>query len=243
MPRAPLATTTFILAASTGSFLATPTYAGEVPIGAFDVVPDPAMSDSQALVGEVVAQRQTTFSIDDWVTGETLLAGTVEQRVVMEAEKQTLTFHYLITNTPGPDGAADLLRASAFSFGEYVYTDVGYLIDDAAAGNPSLVGRTDNAIDASFEGGQVTLAENGAISFFVRTNATTFDESGLFALDAMSDAPDPNTGSRVRTAVADGMYRAVVQGGPVAVPLPAAVWTGMIGLGTVAWARRRIRAK
>ncbi|HEV2294418.1 MAG TPA: hypothetical protein VGR35_11215 [Tepidisphaeraceae bacterium] len=242
MPRPALARTTFIAAAASGSLFATLAYAGDVPIGAYDVIPDGHTSSSQALVGELLAEKQVPFSIDDWTTGEMLLAGTVEQRVVLEAEKQSLAFHYLITNTPSPAGTGEVFQVTAFSFGELVQTDVGYLIDDAAAGNPSRIGRTHNAIDASFDGAQRVLEEGRAISFFVRTNATAFDETGLFAIDAMAEEPDPFTGSRVRTTVADGMFRAVVLEGPVAVPLPAAVWTGVIGLATAALAKRRVKA-
>jgi hypothetical protein len=244
MPRAAvLARTTFVFAtAATTGFCSTTAFAGPVPVGAFDVIPDGDHSTtSPALVGDLLAEKRVNFAIDDWATGKTLLAGTVDQRVIMEAETQSLTFHYLITNTPGPEGTGELFRASAFSFGEFVQTDVGYLVDDAAAGSPTRVGRTDNALDAQFDGAEGVLAEGSAISFFVHTNATTFDESGFVALDALAPEPDPFSGSRIRTGVADGMYRAIVFEGPVVVPLPAAVWTGIIGLGTVAWAKRRMR--
>ncbi len=240
MPRAPFAArTTFVFAAATAGLFPTLACAGHVPIGTYDVVPDGTLSDTQALKGDVLAEKQVSFSIDDWATGEVLLAGTVEQRVIMEAEKQSLAFHFLVTNTPSAKGGGEIFRASAFSFGELVQTDVGYLVDDAAAGSPSRVGRTDNAIDASFDGAQGVLNDGDAISFFVRTNAKTFDASGFFALDALAPQPDPIAGSRVRTGVADGLYRAVVLEGPVAVPLPGPVWTGIIGLATAAWAQRR----
>ena len=241
MPRATLARTTFVFAAATAAttgFYSTTALAGLVPIGAADVAPEGVPSDAPALAGEVLADKQTTFSIDDWVTGETMLAGTVDQRVIRETGTQSITFHYLITNTPGPEGSGELFRTSAFSFGEFVTTDVGYLVDDAAAGSPSGVGRTADSVDAAYAGGKGVLNDGDAVSFFVRTNATTFDETGLFALDALAAEPDPVAGSNVRTAVVQGMYRAVVQG-PVAIPLPGAVYTGLIGLGTVAWAKRR----
>jgi len=215
-------------------------FAGQVPIGAFDVVPDGATSDTQALVGTELGVRTVPFTIEDFTTGQTLLTGTVEQRMIMEAEKQSLAFHYLVTGnaTPGTD---KLLRMSAFSFGEFVNTDVDYLTDDAAAGKPSRVGRTDNAVDVAFDDGDGALGQGNAISFFVRTNATTFDESGFVALDAIAPQPDAVTGSGVRTGVAQGLYRAVVLNAPASVPLPAALYTGVIGLSTVVWAKRRMK--
>ena len=240
MPRAALARTTFVFAAAAAAtFSYTTAFAGPVPIGAFDVVPEGVPSASPALAGVVLAQKQSTFSINDPVTGLTLLDGTVEQWVIMEAQSQTIALHYLITNTPGLDGPGELYRTTAFSFGEFVQTDVGYLVDDAAQGKPSLVGRTDNALDAQFTGDDGKLPIGGAVSFFVRTNAVIFDDTGLIALDALSPQPDPLSGSHIRTAVAEGMYRAVVHG-PVAVPLPAAVYTGFVGLGAAAWAKRRV---
>ncbi len=242
MPRAPLAHTTFVFAAAaTGFFSAA--FAGPVPIGAYDVVPDGMSADAPELVGEILAEKLSAFSIDDWTTGETLLAGTVEQWVIQETQTQSIAFHYLITNTPSPEGAGELFRASAFSFGEFVQTDVGYFTDDTAQGSPSLVGRTDNALDAQFDGASAKLEDGGAISFFVRTNATQFDDSGFVALDALAPDPDPIAGSHVRTAVADGMYRAVIREGAVAVPLPGAVYTSIMGLAGVAWLKRRARRK
>jgi hypothetical protein len=216
--------------------------AGPVPIGAFDVVPDGTTSNTQSLVGTQLGVRTVPFTIEDFTTGQTLLTGTVEQRLIMEAEKQSLAFHYLVTGTATP-GTDKLLRMSAFSFGEFVQTDVDYLVDDAAAGKPSHVGRTDNAVDVGFDDGDGALGQGHAISFFVRTNATTFDESGFVALDTLAPKPDPVTGTSVRTGVAQGLFRAVVLDGPASVPLPAAIYTGVIGLSTVAWAHRRVKAK
>jgi hypothetical protein len=243
MPRAALAHATFAFAtaAAASSFLPATTFAGHVEIGEFDAVPEGTTSDTQALMGSVLAEKVVDFAIDDFLSGKTLLAGTVQQRVIMEAEKQSITFHYLVTGAPGTDSTGELFRASAFSFGELVQTDVQYLEDDAAAGKPTRVGRTENAIDAGFEGGDGALGEGQAISFFVRTNATQFDESGFFALDALAPEPDPETGSAVRSAITQGMYRAIVLEGPVAVPLPGALYSGIIGLGAVAWLKRRLK--
>ena len=211
--------------------------AGHVPIGGFDVVPEGDTSDTQALVGELLGERTVPFTIEDFTTGQTLISGTVSQRMIREAEKQSITFHYLVTGTPS-QSADSLIRLSAFSFGEFVHTDVNYLMDDAALGKPTRVGRTDNAIDANFDGADGSLAQGNAISFFVRTNATIFDETGFVALDALAPEPDPETGSAVRSGVAEGLFRAVV---PTAVPLPAAVYTGILGLSTVVWAKRRMK--
>lgn len=239
MSRAPLARRVSFLSAA--SLLSTSAvFANQVPIGAFDVVPDGATSDSQALVGELLAEKQVPFAIQDTANGITLLAGTVQQRVIMEAEKQSITFHYLVSNTSGADPAGTLFRMSAFSVGEFVYTDVNYLVDDAAAGKPSRVGRTDNAVDLNFDGADGTLPDGGAISFFIRTNATTFDESGFIALDALAPEPDPVTGSVVHTGVTQNLYRAIVLPTPSAIPLPAAIYSGALGLAAAAWIRRRM---
>jgi hypothetical protein len=239
MPRAALARRASLFAAAASLLSTSAAFASHVPIGAFDVVPDGETSDSQALVGDLLAEKEVPFAIEDATTGKTLLAGTVQQRVIMEAEKQSITFHYLVTKTPTAEGAENVFRMSAFSVGEFAYTDVNYLIDDAAAGKPSRVGRTDNAVDLNFDGTDGALPNGGAISFFIRTNATTFDESGFIALDALAPEPDPITGSVVRTGVTQNLYRAIVLPTPSAIPLPAAVYSGIIGLGTVAWLKRR----
>ena len=234
--------TTFVAAAATSTLiLPALAYCGYVPIGTTDHVPEGVASDTQALLGETVAQTELPFAIEDFVTGEMLLAGTIEQRVVMEAEKQSLTFHYLVTNTPTPEGDGALARLSAFNFGELVHTDVDYIVDDAAIGKPSRIGRSANVVDAYFDGGDRTLLEGDSISFFVRTNATQFDTSGFVIADATSPVAHPTSG-QVRSAVVGGMYRAVVEG-PVAVPLPGALYSGVIGLAGVAWARRRMAAR
>lgn len=231
----------FITATGAAGLLSTTiAFAGNVPIGATDAVPDGLMSDTQALVGELLAEKQTGFAIEDFVTGQTLLSGTVEQRVIMEAESQSITFHYQITNTPDPEGAGELFRFSAFSFGEFVETDVNYLVDDTAMGEPSRIGRSENVVDAYFDGPDGALNDGEAISFFVRTNATTYDETGFVIADALSPVNHPTSGV-VRSTVLEGMYRAVVVEGPVVVPLPGAIYSGMIGLATVAWAKRRLR--
>jgi hypothetical protein len=231
--RLPIFATAGLLSGTTASF------AGHVPIGSFDVVPDAAMSDSQALVGTELGVRTVPFTIEDFTTGHTLLTGTVQQRMIMEAEKQSLSFHYLITGTGAP-GADKLLRMSAFSFGEFVQPDVAYLADDAAIGKPSRIGRTDNAVDVAFDESDGALNQGDAISFFVRTNATMYDDTGFVALDAIAPQTDPNVGSPVRTGVAQGLYRAVILETPPQVPLPAAAYTGIIGLSTVLWAKRRM---
>lgn len=133
MPRTPLTRTTFVFAASSSLF-STLAFAGYVPIGAADVVPDGATSDAPALIGEVVTENQPL----------------------------------------------------AFGF-----------------------------------------------------NARTIDESGLYAVDANAPAGDPSTRGRIRTNVAEGMYRGSVFDGPVAVPLPGAVYTTLVGLAGVAWLKRR----
>src|SRR5688572_1612057 len=91
------------------SSTAAASFAGHVPIGAFDVVPDGATSDAQALVGTELGVRTVPFTIEDFTTGQTLLTGTVEQRMIMEAERQSLSFHYLVTGT-GAQGTDKLLR-------------------------------------------------------------------------------------------------------------------------------------
>ena len=230
-----------VAAATTASFLTTTlAFAAPVPIGTTDALPEGRASADPALVGDVIAAKESPFVIDDFVTGETLLAGTVEQRVIREAATQSLTFHYLITNPPGGAGSGDLFRFSAFSFGEFVETDVNYLVDDAANGKPSKVGRSDNVVDAYFEGPDGALDDGESISFFVRTNATTYDETGFVIADALSPINHPTSGV-VRSAVVEGFYRAVVLEGPVAVPLPGALCSGLVGLGAVAWAKRHAR--
>lgn len=168
MPRAVLARTTFVFAASTSCLFATLASAGFVSIGAYDDGPNGLTADAHALARAVVPEKQSDFSIDDWAMGQTLLG-------------QTLL--------------------------------------------PS------------------TVDEGGAIPFFMHTNTTSFDETDLFALNALVDESRRLTGSRVRTTVADGMHPAGMLNGPVSVPLPGAVWTSIIGLAGVAWLKRRVEGR
>ncbi|MGB7158341.1 MAG: hypothetical protein WBD40_09775 [Tepidisphaeraceae bacterium] len=245
MRSTPAARSTFVFttsAAATSLLSTTMAFAGHVPIGATDVVLEGDLSDTQALVGQLLGEKHAPFVIEDFVTGQTLLAGTIEQRMIMEAEKCSITFHYLITNTPSSEGTGELYRFSAFSFGEWVQTDVNYLIDDAAAGKPSRIGRSDNVVDASFDNPDGLLHEGDAISFFVRTNATIYDETGFVVADALSPVAHETSGN-IRSTVVDGLYRAVVLEGPIAIPLPAALYSGLVGLFTVAWAKRRVKRR
>jgi hypothetical protein len=171
------------------SSTAAASFAGPVPIGAFDVVPNGATSDAQALIGTQLAVRTVPFTLEDFTTGHTLLGGTA---------------------------------------------------DDVAAGTPSGIGRTDNAVNVALDDSDGALAQ-GKASSFIGNNATTFDDTGFVALDALAPYPDPIIDTPARTGVAQGLNRAVVPRHPTSVPLPAAVDTGVIGLSTVAWAKRRMK--
>jgi hypothetical protein len=173
------------------SSTAAASFAGPVPIGAFDVVPDGATSDAQALIGTQLAVRTVPFTLEDFTTGHTLLGGTA---------------------------------------------------DDVAAGTPSGIGRTDNAVNVALDDSSGAPAQANDIPLAGNNTATTtFDDTGFVAHDALAPYPDPIIDTPARTGVAQGLNRAVVPGHPTSVPLPAAVYTGVIGLSTVAWAKRRMK--
>jgi hypothetical protein len=155
------------------SSTAAASFGGTVPIGAFDVVPDGATSDAQALIGTELTARSVPFTLEDL-----LHSGTA---------------------------------------------------DDVAAGKPSGIERTDNGVDVAIDDSNGAPAQGNAISF-IGNSATAFDDTGFVAIDTPA-----------RTGVAQGLNRAAIPARPASVPLPAAVYTGVIGLSTVAWAKRRMR--
>jgi hypothetical protein len=172
------------------SSTAAASFAGPVPIGAFDVVPDGATSDAQALIGSEPAVRSVPFAFEAFTTGQTL-----------------------------PSDPAD----------------------EAASGNPSRLGRTKSAVDMALDDSEGALARGNAIPFRGNIATITFDDTSFVALDDPAPRLDPIIDTPARTGVAQGLYRAAVPGHPASVPLPAAVYTGVIGLSTVAWAKRRMK--
>ena len=93
--------------------------------------------------------------------------------------------------------------------------------------------------DARAPVGEVLLeADGGDESLaYVSMNGTPFAPRGSFEIDAV--APQPAV---LASTFADEVYHSPLDGA-VAVPLPGPVWTGIIGLGAVAWAKGRVKRR
>lgn len=87
------------------------------------------------------------------------------------------------------------------------------------------------------------LGDGDAIPFGLRANATTLDERGFVGFDAIALEPDSVAIRPLGITVVAESDLAIATGSPVVVPLPGAVFTGLIGLATVAWAGRRHRSR
>jgi len=209
-------------------------FAGPVAPGAHDVpLTGTSVAATPGLAGDVVGDFTTTFSIDDSIGGQVLLAGTVENRVIREASG-TLAFHYKITNTSeSADIGKDLLRFTAFGFSPLLETDVDFLID-VGADHPTRVTRNNEAVDFRFDEADGDLAPGESTAFFVRTDAIDFETGGFAIADTLADTQDPDSGA-VRSTLIEGTFKPVA---PV-VPLPAAIYSGAIGLLSVVAVKRR----
>ena len=97
--------------------------------------------------------------------------------------------------------------------------------------------RVEDELDSA--GAVHVLAEDDTGSIFVGTKPTPFDEAGVFMSNAWADDPDPFTRSHVHGGVTDSSFEDPAFDGPIPIPLPGAVWTGIVGLAAVAWAKRR----
>jgi len=221
-----------LAACGTGLLPAAAAFAAPVMSGARDVpLTGTSIAATPGLAGDVIGDFSTTFSIDDGTSP--LLAGTLENRVVREASG-TLAFHYKLTNTGDTaDLGKDLLRFTAFGFSPLLATDVDYLLD-AGSRHPTKVTRNNEVIDFRFDGEDGDLAPGESMAFFVRTDAIDFETGGFAIADAPADAEDPDAGA-IRSALIDGTFKPVA---PV-VPLPAAIYSGAIGLATIVAVKRR----
>lgn len=219
-----------ILAACGTGLLPAAAFGASVPPGARDV---PLTGSSMSAVGEIVGDLTTTFSIDDPAGGQPLLAGIVENRVIRESAG-TLTFHYRLTNTADtPDVGKGLLRFTAFGFSPLLATDVDFLLDTGTA-HPSTATRNNEVVDFRFTETGGSLAPGASTAFFVRTNAVDFETGGFAIADALADSDDPDAGA-IRSGMINGTFKPVA---PV-IPLPAAVYSGAIGLATIVAVKRK----
>ena len=216
-----------LAACGSGLLPAAAAFGAPVAPGARDV---PLLGTSVAATGEVVGDVRTSFSIDDTTSGEILLAGTVEHRVIREPGG-TLTFLYTLTNTAdAPDLGHDLLRFTAFGYSPALATDVDFLI---GGGHPTTVTRNNEVIDVRFDDEDGRLEPGESVSFFVRTDAIDFETGGFAIADARAASQDPDSGE-IRSALIDGTFK------PVAVvPLPAAIYSGAVGLLSIVALKRK----
>lgn len=187
-----------------------------------------------SLSGETLARQTLALHIEDNITGSPVFDGALETSVVREPSEK-LTFVYRLIHHPTNRSVlGEVFRMTTFNIEPRFVTDVDYLSDSEGDGHPSQVSRGDNWIDFNFNGRDALAEGENSQSFFVRTTAVDYDTGGFAITDAFTPAEDPYSG-HIRSGLVDGMYR------PIIVPLPAAVYTGAIGLVTIYIARSRMR--
>jgi hypothetical protein len=219
-----------ILAACGTGLLPAAAFGAAVAPGARDV---PLSGTSMSTAGEIVADLSATFSINDPAGGQALLAGIVENRVIREPAG-TLTFHYKLTNTAdSPDLGKALLRFTAFGFSPLLATDVDYRLGIGSA-HPSTVTRNNEVVDFRFTETGGTLAPGASTEMLIRTDAIDFETGGFGIADVLADTEDQN-GSAIGSAMVNGTFKPIA---PV-IPLPAAVYSGAIGLATIVAVKRK----
>lgn len=97
--------------------------------------------------------------------------------------------------------------------------------------------RVETLVDSG--GAAHVLEDDDARLFVDGTETKPFDDPSVFVSDAWIDDRDHLTGGSIHSGVTDSSFEDPAFDGPIPIPLPGAVWTGIVGLAAVAWAKRR----
>ncbi len=119
------------------------------------------------------------FSVD--LGGGNFTTGMIQDRVVRETGSGTLDFSYRISNDVSSAGSLDFVTRNSFAgFG----TDVDFRTDGSGTIGPDQASRNAAGDEVLFDFFSTNLLFPGAESFFffVKTDATDFDENGTGSL-------------------------------------------------------------
>ena len=131
------------------------------------------------LTGVVLQDVVRPFSVDHG--GGNFTTGTIRDRVVRETDSGTLDFYYRISNDVSSAGSVDFVTRNSFAgFG----TDVDFRTDVIGTIGPDQASRNAAGDEVLFDFFSTNLLFPGAESFFffVKTDATDFDENGTGSL-------------------------------------------------------------
>jgi hypothetical protein len=131
------------------------------------------------LVGVVLQDTIRPFSVDHG--GGNFTTGMIQDRVVRETASGTLDFYYKISNDVSSAGSVDFVTRNSFiGFG----ADVDFRTDGVGTIGPDQASRNAAGDEVLFDFFSTNLLFPGAqsFSFFVKTDATDFDENGTGSL-------------------------------------------------------------
>ena len=131
------------------------------------------------LGGQVLQDTIRPFSVD--LGGGNFTSGMIQDRVVRETGSGTLDFSYRIVNDVSSGGSLDFVTRNSFAgFG----TDVDFRTDGSGTIGPDQASRNAAGDEVLIDFFSTNLLFPGAESFFffVKTDATDFDENGTGSL-------------------------------------------------------------
>jgi hypothetical protein len=131
------------------------------------------------LAGVVLQDTIRPFSVD--LGGGNFTTGMILDRVVRETGSGTLDFYYRVFNDVSSSGSLDFVTRNSFTgFG----TDVEFRTDGLGTIGPDQASRNAAGDEVLFDFFSTNLLFPGAqsYSFFVKTDATDFDENGTGSL-------------------------------------------------------------
>ena len=158
-----------------------PSVASAVPLapGNFVNLTGTTFEARPELGGVVLQDVIRPFSVDHG--GGNFTTGTIRDRVVRETDSGTLDFYYRISNDVSSAGSVDFVTRNSFAgFG----TDVDFRTDGPGTIGPDQASRNAAGDEVLFDFFSNNLLFPGAepLSFFVKTDATDFDENGTGSL-------------------------------------------------------------
>jgi hypothetical protein len=215
--------------------LAAPVRAGIVEPGGVASDFETTLADRPELGGDVIASDSINLSFAD-----SAFTGVLNEQVVRNTSG-TLNFYYQFTN-PGDQ----IVGLDTFTVGSFtgISTDVATLLDRGGETAPTTAIRTMNGSDVIFDFDAAVSripAGKNSFTFLVGTDATQFDQSGRFTLDAFTtDSLDEGS---TPTAMGQASGVAFKPASVNSIPLPTAAAVGIPGLITVTLYTARQRHK
>ncbi|MHB8741675.1 MAG: VPLPA-CTERM sorting domain-containing protein [Sulfuricaulis sp.] len=194
------------------------TYACNLLPGSSCLLTGTTESAEPDLAGTVLQDVTRAFSID--LGGGASISGTVQDRVVREANTGTLDFYCRLFNDCMSAGSLGLVSRTGYS-GQS--TEVNYRLDglgNIAPTGASRVGGSGSDVAFGFLSDPIGAGDNSKF-FFIKTGATNYDENGNGEISGFNFSTGGFGVTQFHTFE------------PAPVPLPAAAWlfgSGLAGL-------------